>query len=83
MKDESCRNFPTGRCPSVCIGHGLGAHLCGIAGLSKEWLEELMDKDHNPASRVPGPSNSKTIDKNGDHICPGGNKGEGNTFYIN
>ena len=61
--DKSCSHFPSGRCPSICIGHGLGAHVCGIAGLSRAWLAELNEDPHMPTR--------------GHHTCPGGNKGEG------
>ena len=27
-----------------CFGHGAGAHVCGIAGLSKDRLEEMNQR---------------------------------------
>ena len=70
LENDSCTKHATGRCPSFCIGHGLGAHVCGIAGLSRKWLAELNDPNHNPAILYRNGFNNVTIDEVGNPTCP-------------
>ena len=41
-----------------CFGHGVGAHVCGIAGISEARLEEMNMNEESKVSFVSG----KTIE---------------------
>ena len=43
--------------PTICIGHGMGAHICGMAGMTKKTRKEDINENRpSPFNTPPYPS---------------------------
>ena len=51
----------TGKGSYFCFGHGVGAHVCGIAGISDEKLKEMNSAAKE--STMPKVSRGASMDK--------------------